>query len=213
MKKLLLLALALGTLLVMTDYASATPYGFYSITNNSAIDAAIGESQLRMEVTDASNGQVQFYFTNVGSNASSITDIYFQDEVPLLLYADALISQTSGVIFSPGASPPNVPGWQDADFVVAQNGSYDSDSPTQPNGVNPGEWLQIVFSLAPSYEFYDVISALDNESFRVGLHVQGFEGEGSEGFVNTPVPEPGTMLLLGAGFLGLAIYGKRRRNS
>lgn len=28
-----------------------------------------------------------------------------------------------------------------------------------------------------------------------------------------PVPEPGTMLLLGAGFLGLAIYGKRRKNA
>ena len=28
-----------------------------------------------------------------------------------------------------------------------------------------------------------------------------------------PVPEPGTMILLGAGFLGLAIYGKRRRNT
>ncbi len=28
----------------------------------------------------------------------------------------------------------------------------------------------------------------------------------------TPVPEPGTMLLLGSGLLGLAIYAKRRRN-
>lgn len=28
-----------------------------------------------------------------------------------------------------------------------------------------------------------------------------------------PVPEPGTIMLLGAGFLGLAIYGKRRRNT
>jgi hypothetical protein len=28
-----------------------------------------------------------------------------------------------------------------------------------------------------------------------------------------PVPEPGTMMLLGAGFLGLAIYGKRRKSA
>lgn len=29
----------------------------------------------------------------------------------------------------------------------------------------------------------------------------------------TPVPEPGTMMLLGAGFLGLAVYGKRRKSA
>jgi hypothetical protein len=32
-------------------------------------------------------------------------------------------------------------------------------------------------------------------------------------FSAAPVPEPGTMMLLGAGFLGLAICGKRRKNA
>jgi len=31
--------------------------------------------------------------------------------------------------------------------------------------------------------------------------------------VPNPVPEPGTIMLLGAGFLGLAVYGKRRKNA
>lgn len=30
---------------------------------------------------------------------------------------------------------------------------------------------------------------------------------------SAPVPEPGTLMLLGAGFLGLAVYGKRRKSS
>ena len=32
-------------------------------------------------------------------------------------------------------------------------------------------------------------------------------------FSAAPVPEPGTMMLLGAGFLGLAVFGKRRKNA
>lgn len=34
-----------------------------------------------------------------------------------------------------------------------------------------------------------------------------------EMYESAPVPEPGTVFLLGAGFLGLAVYGKRRKKA
>ncbi|MFP3326110.1 hypothetical protein R0K05_23955, partial [Planococcus sp. SIMBA_160] len=70
----------------------------------------------------------------------------------------------------------------------------DSDPAVQPNGVNPGETLGVIFDLQTGLGYQDVVDAIalsqTNPSadltggLRIGIHVQGFTGGGSESFVN-----------------------------
>lgn len=194
--------------------ASAIPIGFGCITGNSPADCATGVAQLSVDVTPFGLGQVLFTFSNAGPAASSIADVYFDDGT--LLGIASLIDADEnggnpGVDFSLGAAPPNLPGGNLVGFVATAGFSADSDPPVQPNGVNPLETLGVVFNLLPGKTFADTIAALTNgQDLRIGIHVQGFAGGGSESFVNLPVPEPGTALLLGLGLAALA--GARRRS-
>lgn len=193
------------------NLASAEMYNFYGITNNRSADTAIGAAQLSVEVTSAGSGLVDFMFRNIGGSASSITDIYFDDYVLLQYHS---LTNGSGVRFARYASPSELPGANNLnpDFNTTSGLAFDSDSPVQPNGVNPGEWLRIRFSLRNNQTFADVLSDLTLGALRVGLHVQGFAGGGSESFVNTPtpvpVPLPGAAAL---GVLGLGLSARLRR--
>ena len=206
--------------------AHAVQYGFYNITNNKPDDAAIGEAQLFVDVTDI-NGtmdldadQVLFTFLNIRTEASSITDVYFDDgtllEIAYLIDSDS--GGDSGVDFSQLATPGDLPGGNviDPGFETTEGFSADSDPKVQPNGVNPGESLGIVFNLKSNetlsdQTLSDVIAQLNDGRLRIGIHVQGFASGGSESFVNNPnpVPLPASILLLGAGLIGL--LGVERR--
>ena len=198
----------------MPSHAATLPLAFACITNNSAANCAAGATQLSVDVTDQGVGadQVKFVFNNAGPAASSITDVYFDDGT--LLGIASLADSGSGVAFSTLANPSNLPGANNASppFETTAGFSADSDPAVQRNGVNPGEWLAVIFNLQNSGTYADVVRELGTGELRVGMHVQGFSGGGAESFVNmAAVPLPGAVLLLGSALAGLGAFRRRQR--
>jgi hypothetical protein len=149
MKKVYTVLFAMvSSVLAMGVSASATPYGFYNITNNGNTDIA---DQLLVEVTEV-GGLASFKFTNNVGIQSSVQQIYFDDFTPAWLTYNSM-QQSTGVVFGNDvATPGNLPGGNSYSFSSSYG--YDADQTTNPNvsqvenGINANsEWLQIFFQL------------------------------------------------------------------
>ena len=212
----LALVLALGV-----GMAFAVPTGFTCITNNSATNCATGQTQLQYDLFDLGT-QVRFDFTNLGPLSSTITQVYFDDNRPVL-GAFSSFTYTGNVSFHVGASPGNLPGGTSVLPAFSADDAFGRDNPVI-KGVDPGETLGLTFDYGNALSFQDVVDDLSTGALRLGLHVQRFVNSGSESFVNIPpdsggggggepptdpVPEPGTFMLLGSGLLGLVVVKKR----
>jgi hypothetical protein len=159
---------------------------------------------------------VLFTFINIGPAASSICDVYF-DDGGLLGIAGLIDADEGGgdlgVDFSQLADPAELPGGNTISppFVTTAGFSADSDPPPYWEGVNPDESLGILFDLDTGMNYSDVLNSLESGDLRIGIHVQGFDSEGSESFVNNGIiPAPGAVFLGGVGIV-LVGWLRRRR--
>src|SRR4030042_2649119 len=134
MKTLISLIIAVALSLLCTNASAGTTYSFVNITNNDALNAAIGEAQLFVELGDLLGNQVTFTFGNTGPDASSITQMYF-DDGGLLSFA-SIDDSLAGVEFSQGASPPDLPGGNTVvpPFSTTAGLSFGADPPLPPDG-------------------------------------------------------------------------------
>jgi MYXO-CTERM domain-containing protein len=163
--------------------AAVMTYTFRSVTNDPGsggddANVATGESQMYVLVDDVgmASNEVRFTFWNWGGlNASSITDVYFDDGTLLDV---AEVQNGSGTLFADGAAPgepflslpdpldngiPTGFVWNDPEL---EGTHFDLDSTGSTpawiaNGVNPYEAFAIVYELQGSQTFNDVIDALE----------------------------------------------------
>lgn len=213
MKRKILSALATMMFIAVAGTAQAVPYGFTVVENNSPIDPSM---QLSVDVTDGGSGKSLFKFTNTGSILSTITDIYFDWGIGTALTFDSY-STTGGVSFDHFANPANLSGGQNISFTADWSTDADSPAGTGKNGIDnfTGTGIQDTLTIAfTGLSFGNIISALDNGTYRIGLHLQGLSDGESESYVNSggtsPVPEPATMLLFGTGLAGLAGFVRKK---
>lgn len=176
--------------------SQALQLGFSNITHNNSLNATAGESQLFVDITDALGGeklsatQALFKFSNRGSAASSITQIYFDQNAssPLLKSISSITDSGDGVVFHTPNKNGNLPGGNSVNFT--EDFTVDADQPVSQMGVNPGEFVSILFNLSSGKTLENVFQDLLSGSLRLGFHVQAFADGGSEAFVNKQSPVP-----------------------
>jgi hypothetical protein len=210
----LALGLGLAGTLLAAQPAMAYTIGFEGLTETSAINTEIGETQFFMDLVELEGPFTMFSFRNAGPAASAIKNIYFEDDGGYLVLISA-IDNLPGVHFSRRTMPRELPGGEliafEKDYGAGTRRAVERGEPEAP-GIDPGEQLDVIFQLEKDVLFGDLIDGLHDNGLRIGIHVDGFAAGGEESFVAAPMPEPSAVILFAAG-LGTTALALRRRRS
>ncbi len=141
-----------------TDVSKAAPIAFDSserVELDLFINGDPGDVELYVNVGDIAGDNpdlVYFEFRNDSNVYCSIHAIYFDDGT---LLGPPTVIDGDGTQFSLWASPGVLPAGDTLvpPFVVTEGFLADSDPPVSHNGVEPGEWLRIAFSLQIDQHF------------------------------------------------------------
>ena len=181
---------------------------FTCITNNDAGDCAIGTTQLSATVVQ-SGGDAVLMISMTGPQAGVVEQIFIESSFITAISFQA--STATGVVaFGTGQVGGNLPGGAMVGFDEVFNIAADNPAPSNGIGRHPQDDVSpqtgaFLLSLTGG-DFSDLLTDL-----RIGVHVIGYSSGGSESFISTPIPEPGTFALLATGLLGLATAGRRNR--
>jgi hypothetical protein len=187
--------------------ADASPLmSFGCITLNVASDCAIGEAQLSGSVV-ASNGDALLTIQMAGAVEAVVEQVFIESNI---VSAISFLGSGGGgtVNFTSDGSPGNLPGGNGVGFVTAVSASADNPKPRhgigRHNQDNTSPQSSMFLLTLLGGDFHDLLSDM-----RIGVHVIGFESNGSESFVTEPVPEPSTALLLAFGLAAMAAQRRR----
>lgn len=194
---------------MMPGLARATTLNFNCITNN-AVDCPIATAQITVDVIDLGLSGVKFRFNNAGPLISSISEAYFDDGA---LLGISSVTHSLGDPWTGGsANPGNLPGGNTVIPPFQATAGFLAESNPSPsmNGVRPGEYLDVIFSLQGGGTYADVLSQLAIGELRVGMHVIAFSSGGSVSLVNNSlVPVPAAVWLFSSAFGLLGLIRRR----
>jgi hypothetical protein len=180
---------------------------FSCITNNNANDCAIGTAQLSATLLELDAGAL-LTITMAGSEVGVVEQLFIESRfVTEISFEGSILSGT--VVFGSGQAGGNLPGGNSISFIEAVNIAANNPAPWYGIGRHPKDddypqAGQFLLSLDDG-GYNDLLSDL-----RIGVHVTGYASGGSESFVITPIPEPGTAVMFGFGLLALS--GRRFRS-